>query len=740
MTGKWKVSIILFFSVLLLCLPFVGFTQKGKDKILLLEEQLKAVNILKNTKPDSAYKVVTNLIASAQHNHLPIQEAKGLLIKGVILYNKDDNKTAFSLFELALELFQKGGDQSGMARAYNNLGGASNALNQPEKALAYQEKALAIRIAINDPLLSSSYNMLGNIYLNKGDYPKAIDYYLKGLPISEKNNDKYIRSSLLNNIAQIYWKQNRYAEAFDYTSQCLVLEKEDNDYKGMAGSYNNLAGIRIDQDNMDDGLRYCKEAIAYAEKVGYTKELARAYSQMGEIAFRKRNYKEAVEYSSIALAQRRKIGQDKETILSLVKLGEAYTGMQEYDQAEKICKEGLSLSEKNGFQKNQESFYRILGIIYGRKGEWEKAYTNYVKHGELKDSLFNESNSKIIFELQTKYESAKKQTEISLLNKENSIKELRLENNALEINNNHHIIAQRDQLITINGLQLKNAAQQLENQRLDAEKKNEDIKVLNNRFRIQRLELANRNFLIAMILIIVLTGAVVFYVLYNRYKLKQSTILQEEIFKQQEIANKSVFDGEQKERIRIARDLHDGVGQMLSLVKMNLSSMDEGSPVSDKTMDLVDKTIEEVRNISHNLIPEELNFGIIPALSSLAENINSSGTIAMGLTISPAMRNYTFEKQNELSIYRIVQEVVNNMIKHAGASMIHLSIDQIDHTVIIAIKDNGCGLNEGSIDNSKGIGWKNIMARVHLLDGEINVQSEKLSGTKIEITLPENGR
>lgn len=739
MAGRYKTVYILFFIGLLLHLPVDSPAQQKGDKIALLEEQLKAANALKNTNPDSAYRVVDRLILSAQRSRLPIQVAKGLLIKGVIAYNKDDNEAAFSMFNQALDLFRKEDDKLGMARAYNNLGGVAGALNQPEKALYYQEKALAIRISVNDPLLASSYNMIGNIYLEQADYPKAIDYYLKGLPISERNNDKYVQSSLLNNIGQVYWKQNRYAEAFDYTMRCLLLEKSENDYKGMAGSYNNLAGIKMDQDNFDDAFGYCKEAIKYAEKVNFTKELATAYSVMGEIAYRKGNYPDAIKYSSVALQQRRKIGRDRETVQSLIKLGEAYTASKEYDQAEKLCLEGLDLSERNGLLKQKESFYRVLGDIYSKKGDWQNAYANGLKHEVLKDSLFNESNARIIFDLEAKYETSKKQDQIIALNRENGLKTLRLKNNELELNENRYLITQQKQALTIGDLQLKNAAQKLQNQQLDADKKDQDIKILNDRYRIQKLELSNRNFLIALILIGVAAGSAIFYVLYNRYKLKQKALLQEEIHKQQEIATKAVFEGEQKERIRIARDLHDSIGQMLSVVKMNVSTLQYQFPengTTTKTLDLVDKTITEVRAISHNLLPEALNFGLFAALEDMADKINAGGNTKVILSIPDTVRKHQFVRQNELSIYRIVQEVLGNMVKHAEASLINLKVIVGENGLKIVINDNGKGFSPDQIKTSQGLGWKNIFARVNLMDGTIQVFSEKLTGTQIEITIP----
>ena len=198
----------------------------------------------------------------------------------------------------------------------------------------------------------------------------------------------------------------------------------------------------------------------------------------------------------------------------------------------------------------------------------------------------------------------------------------------------------------------------------------------------------------------------------------------------------ALFEGEQTERIRLARDLHDGVGQMLSLIKMNMSTLPEVNSAMQKTIDLVDKTIDEVRNVSHNLIPEELNFGIFPALEDFAEKVNVSGVPRMEIEISSGIKSKSFKKQHELSIYRIVQEIVNNIVKHAGASTIRLSMSQHDQGTLLSIKDNGRGINMDAVHASTGIGWKNINARVHLMSGEIKIHTGKPSGTQIEITLP----
>ncbi len=728
---------------LLIFLSNEVFSQKQKERIDYYEGQLKLINSLRSTKPDSAYKVANKETKSARQENLVLYEGKFLLAQGVIQYQREKNKEAELLYNSALVIFKKIGDLSGEAKVYSNLGLLAREANAIEKALELQNKALQIRLSINDPLLATSFNNIAAIYYSKGDYPKSLELYLRGLPVAEKNGDKPMISNIINNIALIYWKQNRYQEAFEYFEKCLYLEKERNDYGNIAGSYNNMAGIKINLDSYDEAIKYCKEAISYAEKVNATKQLARSYNLLGQLEYRKKNYQSSINYELIGLEKRRKLGDHSGMSRSLIALGESYIELKEYIEAEKVLLEGLKISAGSSLLKEKESCYKLLGNLYNRSGNWEKANNYYVLRDALKDSLFNESNSKIIFDLQTKYETSKKEAQIFLLNKENDIKALQLNNNALEISKNKSLLTTQQQQITINGLELSNKNQALANQKLDAQKKAQDIKTLQKQSRIQNLELANkkleleqRNLAMGSIVVVFLALGGISFSFYKRNQLKQQNLLQTEIYRQQEIATKSIFEGEQNERIRIARDLHDGIGQMLSVVKMNVSTLNPSDKTVEGTLSLVDKTITELRTISHNLIPEALNFGLFAALEDICKKINDAGKTRVDLNVAQEMDEVPLTQQNKLSIYRIVQEVLNNMIKHANASHISIDIKKSNENMLIAIKDDGDGFDTSKIDDSKGMGWKNISARVHLMDGDMNIKSEKLIGTQIEISIP----
>lgn len=203
----------------------------------------------------------------------------------------------------------------------------------------------------------------------------------------------------------------------------------------------------------------------------------------------------------------------------------------------------------------------------------------------------------------------------------------------------------------------------------------------------------------------------------------------------------AMLDAEQKERIRIARDLHDSIGQKLSVVKMNVSNIHYQAAAEEKrmttlTLDIVDETIQELRHISHNLIPEELNFGLVNALEEMVRKVNEAGSTVVELRVAAGLSERKFDKQFELSLYRIIQEVLSNILKHAEARHAVIDIQPGRDNMRLSLADDGKGFDTGIIRSSGGLGWKNVQGRVRLLSGKMDVQSEKNKGTRIEIDIP----
>jgi signal transduction histidine kinase len=203
----------------------------------------------------------------------------------------------------------------------------------------------------------------------------------------------------------------------------------------------------------------------------------------------------------------------------------------------------------------------------------------------------------------------------------------------------------------------------------------------------------------------------------------------------------AIIQTEEKERKRFAKDLHDGLGPLLSSVKMSVSSLahlkhDEPSrEILENTEIVIDEAIKSIKEISDNLSPHVLNnFGLVRALNNFANKINITKTIRINLVSD--LKDERFESNLEVVLYRVVCELINNTIKHAHAKKIEINLTKEEEYLSITYKDDGKGFDVDTImDQSanSGMGFSNIYSRINSLKGEIKVESENKKGTLVTI-------
>lgn len=496
--------------------------------------------------------------------------------------------------------------------------------------------------------------------------------------------------------------------------------------------------------SFESGIGYLNKSLGYFEKAKDTIQLAHAFSDISNAFHDFGNYEKGKEYARKGLqliAMQKESNKNVTWYLHNV-LAINFDDNKEYDSAIATHLKALSFAEKN--EALLASTYNNLGNTYKKKEMLAEADTYFQKSFKIEKSLQRDYQYATLYGnlgdvalKQKNYALSRKYLDSCLFYSQKSGSPEKLkdayEYNALwyeETGDFQNALRYKKDFVTLKD-SLENVAKAGiiydAQERYESAKKDDENKILH----IEKDKaISEKNIiLIASALLLSLLTALALLL----YRNKLNRIKR----KEEQNTNQALFEGEQKERIRIARDLHDSVGQMLSLAKMNLSAISDEK--LQATTQLIDNTITEVRSISHNLIPEDLNFGLFAALESLTDKINQSGTTKMTVNIAEPIGSLKFAKQNELSIYRIVQEVLGNMIRHSGANSIDLTITQQAQKILLSIKDNGKGMDTQNIENTKGIGWKNIKARVNLLAGEMKVQSEKLSGTQIEILLPQNG-
>lgn len=227
----------------------------------------------------------------------------------------------------------------------------------------------------------------------------------------------------------------------------------------------------------------------------------------------------------------------------------------------------------------------------------------------------------------------------------------------------------------------------------------------------------------------------------HRQKLQQQRISELET-QQQLTATEAVLKGEEQERTRLAKDLHDGLGGMLSGIKFSFNTMKgnlimtpENAQAFERSMDMLDSSIKEMRRVAHNMMPEALvKFGLDTALKDFCTDINKSGALQISYQ-SIGLENVTIEQTTAITIYRIVQELINNVMKHAAAETAIVQVSKSDHQLTVTVEDDGKGFDTSIIKGKTGMGWTNIQNRVDFLKGKLDVNAEAGKGTSILIEL-----
>lgn len=243
-------------------------------------------------------------------------------------------------------------------------------------------------------------------------------------------------------------------------------------------------------------------------------------------------------------------------------------------------------------------------------------------------------------------------------------------------------------------------------------------------------------------MIILVTFLFFFVIIYQRKMLKNQLTLRRLHDEKQSDLLKAVFETQENERKRLAEDLHDSVGQVLSAIKLNLHRLEKAAvnagdkPVLSDTRKLADECITEIRNIIHNILPPVLtDYGLLEALEALSLKIAQNTGVKVEFKKNvPEIR---FRPEIELVFYRIAQELFGNAIKHSSATTIHLTLTSEAGWLVMEFKDNGKGFNLNEV--KQGFGLKNLESRVQLIDGEINIHTRPQSGTItiVRVKIPE---
>lgn len=579
----------------------------------------------------------------------------------------------------AKELNEKEKDIDWSAKIYYGIG-YCHLLNQKYSlALNYFNQAAGFsKESSNFNILSKSYNQIGLVYSFQNNFKKALDNYHKSLEISENKEELSDNTmSVLSNLADLHILQQDTITALRYYHQAIRIGERENKKLILAGVFNNVAVVYMDN-NKDSTELYLKKALQIY------KETKNVYGQIviqnnlttTYINFKsEKDYPQSLEYLEESLRLSKEIQNLDAEYFSYFYLGNYYEkGVFNYEQARYYYEKAHQLL-KDGYKNDYAiELYKSLSRVYLQLGDFKNAYNfQKIQYG-LQDSIFSIEKNKQFHEIQTKFGVERKNNQIQLLNKEKEIEK------------------GRKQLILI----------------------------------------------VSVLLIITLLILAVFY--RKRMKYQETISKQDKLIFEKEketIRVKNHIEGQNQERKRISRELHDGVGGRLSAIKIKMDQLNTTTihdPDLEECISQLQETAKEIRIISHELKEnkiDELNFVIL--LNHLIDDYRFyfSGEIHFNMYPEEKFEEIADTKKHYL--YRVIQEILANCLKYAEAQNIYIDCT-FDDIYRIIIEDDGRGFDMQNV--KKGIGIENIKKRIATLKGNVYIDSVVGRGSTFIMEIP----
>jgi signal transduction histidine kinase len=605
--------------------------------------------------------------------------------------------------------------------------------------------------------------LVGEYYLNAGMQDSALHYLWIAKTLS--GSDSRNRFKILTLMIPCFSEKGITDSAEYYLGMANQI-KSGQTQEDIISLEIASASLDIETSDYENALKHLFEAeklcLKYPSPVNDL-AMMKVYRIIGLVFLRQKEFNKAEKYIKTSLE---KINDTRPwaTIKALQNLTIVYINTDRKDEAELCLKKALTLLDTYPNSDIRNALYVNLGFLLEKKGHFKQAKNWYLKSLALSDSIQNKffkartlNNLASVCMSLEQWNEAKEYAKSAVDNakKLNIYQDLYYGFGNLMLVATHNsdyktaLSYAHEHYKYSDSTTNANTKQQLRilEAKYDNEKKEKEITSLKLKESTMQSELESRKKLLLISLtgtILLLTSLFLFLNINKQKRLiaEQKNKINEEKMKilenqQQMNALQFMINGQENERTRIARDLHDSLGGHFSTMKMYLSTLLydredlKSIPLLSKTYELIDQTSEEARRIAHNMMPETLiKLGLIKAIQELCLSNCSPILHFSFLHYGVSLR---VKDSNEIIIFRILQELVNNIIKHAHASQAIVQFVIDNERLSITVEDNGIGYEETTLPNESKMGLVAIQNRVNLLKGKIHQESQLGIGTTVLI-------
>ena len=565
--------------------------------------------------------------------------------------------------------------------------GRTNAVDLLDTAIGYYEKNIEQKLSPHDiaqsKLSITTCNAEKGLVLGKlGKYKEAISFYLdavEGWKSSDEVGKNEAVANLYGSISTIYFDLKEPEKALEYDKAAIPYRLLDKNDEMLAQHYLYVSDDFLSLSEFDSAFRYVQLAKPLAEKLDKPILNHYLFGRTANLFWKKKNYKQAIFYFRKGLIESIKSGNNFLVESDHRAIAECYKEYGQYDSAGVFLIHALALATQNNYIKEKLNDLKDLVDVEDKMGHADKAYYYLKQANTIDDSLKTIESKSAVAEIENKYQAAQKEKEIIRLQKDKQLQAFSIK-----------------QKSTLNYI------------------------------------------LIGSLAGILLLGMLLYRNYRQRQQLQQQRIVELEKDRQL-MAVDAMLKGQEEERSRLAKDLHDGLGGLLSGVKYSLSNMKDNliitpdnMTVFERSLDMLDTSIKELRRVAHNMMPEILTkFGLDEALKEYCNGINA--TKLLTLKYQSLGMEQRLEQSTEIIIYRIVQELLNNILKHAAANEAFVQLIKEENRLSVVVEDNGKGFDPNLAGNKDGAGLVNVRSRVDYLKGQLDIHTEPGKGTLINI-------
>ncbi|RLD64254.1 MAG: hypothetical protein DRJ01_01550 [Bacteroidetes bacterium] len=341
------------------------------------------------------------------------------------IYKDFDNYDKAQInFNKAIEISKKNDDEDAVSFALNGIGTIFYKQGDYKRALRMYENSLRNYLKLKDSEgIAASYHNIALIHKQLGEYQKALENTFKSLEIYEKLEDEQGISLSYSNIGTIYYYLENNDKAIEFFRKSLAIEEKLGNVLNIAGKNNNIGSVYTEQKKYKLALNFYKRSLKIYEKFNIKNGVAIISDNIGLCYFGMKQYDKALFYNNKSLKIQKEIGNNEGIIYSYNNIGQIYLKKGEFNKALECFNKSLKMSKDLNLKTTIIDSYRNFSELHEAKGSYKKSLEYYKKLTILKDSLLNEESHKQIAEMQTKYETEKKQAEIELLSKDKALKE-----------------------------------------------------------------------------------------------------------------------------------------------------------------------------------------------------------------------------------------------------------------------------------------------------------------------------